>query len=280
MLGAETRLLPQAAELARLHAQELPQKDELCGAFATLLTLRLAGIRQGPDGELDQDAVGRAAGSVLGPEGYDEDLPPGEQGRKDYRLEHPRAAAEIAGTSAGGLVRAVAELSAGRRVALGLTGPWTSETLGGLLEIALAEKDAALVFNVGTRFLWGSRPSVAELLSYLERGDASAGPPPDWAVGHFVGCLGVVRGSRGTLLLISDTYDTLGLHGVHLQPIERVADALRREGMTPGGALLMLPGDRRDAISKALAGAGLELGIWDNGSLDATRMAGQAEAPR
>ena len=33
MLGRETRLLPRAAELARLHAAELPQKDELCGAF-------------------------------------------------------------------------------------------------------------------------------------------------------------------------------------------------------------------------------------------------------
>jgi hypothetical protein len=268
MLGAETRLLPRAAELARLHAEELPQKDELCGAFGTLLTLRLAGIRETADGPLDQDAVGDAAGSVLGPEGYDEDLPPGEPGRKDYRLEHPRAAPEIAGTSAGGLVRAVAELSGGRRVALGLTGPWTVETLAALLEISLAEKDAALVLNVGTRFFWGSRPSVAELLAYLETGDDAAGPQPDWAVGHFVGCLGVVQGARGRLLVISDTYATLGLNGVHLQPIERVAAALRREGMTPGGALLMLPGARRDAVSSTLTRAGLELGSWDNGSLD------------
>jgi hypothetical protein len=279
MLGAETRLLPHAAELARLHAEELPQKDELCGAFNTLLTLRLAGIREAEGEPLDQDVVGRVAGSVLGPEGYDEDLPPGEAGRKDYRLDHPRAAPELAGTSAGGLVRAVAELSAGRRVALGLTGPWTVETVAALLATALAEKDAALVLNVGTRFFWGSRPSLAELLAYLESGDDAAGPDPDWAVGHFVGCLGVVRGSRGTLLLISDTYRSLGLHGVHLQPIERVAAALRRDGMTPGGALLMLPGDRRDAVSSTLLGAGLELGVWDNGSLD-HRQPGAADAPR
>ena len=178
MLGAETRLLPHAAELARLHAQELPQKDELCGAFNTLLTLRLAGIGVGGDEAFDQDTVGQAAGSVLGPEGYEDDLPPGEAGRTDYRLEHPRAAAEIAGTSAGGLVRAVAELSAGRRVAVGLTGPWNAGTLERLLEIAQAEKDAALVLNVGTRFFWGSRPSVAELLAYLESGDDTAGPAP------------------------------------------------------------------------------------------------------
>jgi hypothetical protein len=278
MLGAKTRLLPHAAELARLHAEELPQKDELCGAFNTLLTLRLAGIGAGAGEPFDQDTVGQAAGSVLGPEGYDDDLPPGEAGRKDYRLEHPRAAAEIAGTSAGGLVRAVAELSAGRRVAVGLTGPWNVGTLERLLEIAQAEKDAALVLNVGTRFFWGSRPSVAELLAYLESGDDTAGPGPDWAVGHFVGCLGVVHGARGRLVIITDTYATLGLRGVHLQPIERVAAALGREGMTPGGALLMLPGDRRDAVSSSLSNAGLELGVWDNGSLDHRQPA--AAAPR
>jgi hypothetical protein len=32
--------------------------------------------------------------------------------------------------------------------------------------------------------------------------------------------------------------------------------------------LLMLPGDRRDGVSKTIAAAGLELGVWDNGSLD------------
>jgi hypothetical protein len=279
MLGAEARLLRRAAELARLHAEELPQKDELCGAFSTLLTLRLAGIGAANGEPFDQDTVGHAAGSVLGPEHYDEDLPPGEAGRKDYRLEHPRAAPDVAGTSAGGLVRAVAELSAGRRVALGLTGPWTVETVQRLLEIARDEKDAALVLNVGTRFFWGSRPSIAELLAYLETGDAAAGPEPDWAVGHFVGCLGVLHGARGRLVIISDTYATLGLRGVHLQPIERVAAALRREGMTPGGALLMLPGARRDAVSSTLRGAGLELGVWDNGSRDA-RQPVAADAPR
>jgi hypothetical protein len=268
MLGGETRLLPGAAELARLHAEELPQKDELCGAFNTLLTLRLAGIGGSGSEPFDQDTVGQAAGSVLGPEGYDEDLPPGETGRKDYRLEHPRAAPEIAGTSAGGLVRAVAELSEGRRVAVATTGPWSAASVELLLETAGSEKDAALVLNVGTRFFWGSRPSVSQLLAYLESGDASAGPAPDWAVGHFVGCLGSIRGGRGTLVIITDTYEPLGLHGVHLQPVERVAEALTREGMTPGGALLMLPGDRRDAVSSTLTRGGLELGVWDNGSLD------------
>jgi hypothetical protein len=78
--------------------------------------------------------------------------------------------------------------------------------------------------------------------------------------------------------MISDTYATLGVNGMHLQPIERVAAALRREGMTPGGALLMLPGARRDAVSSTLTRAGLELGSWDNGSLDHRQPA--SAAPR
>ena len=93
MLGAETRLLPRAAELARLHAEELPQKDELCGAFARCSRFASQASAAADGGPFDQDTVGHAAGSVLGPEGYDDDLPPGEHGRKDYRLEHPRAAA-------------------------------------------------------------------------------------------------------------------------------------------------------------------------------------------
>src|SRR4051812_38994433 len=151
-------LLPKAAELARLHAAELPQKDELCGCFCTLLTLRLAGVEPA-EGPLDQDALGLAAGSMLGPEGHhDEELPPGEPGRRDYRLDLPRSDdLRRVGTNAPGLVRAVDELSGGARVALPVLGPWSGETVQALLALAAAEADAQVVLNVATRFLWGSR---------------------------------------------------------------------------------------------------------------------------
>jgi hypothetical protein len=260
---ADAELLPRAADLARLHAAELPQKDELCGAFCTLLTLRLAGI----DG-LDQDDVALAAGSALGPEGAGEPLPPGESGRRDYRLELPRSEAARAGTAAGGLVRAVDELSAGRRAAVAVRGPWTPAAVDALLAVAGGEPDAALVLNVATRFFWGSRAGLPELLAYLETGDDGAGPDADWDVGHFVACLGAVAGPRGRLLVIADTYAALGRLGVHLQPRARVAAALRREGMTEGGALLMVPAGRARAVAEALRAAGLEPGVWDNGSVD------------
>ncbi|MFI5004964.1 MAG: DUF6885 family protein, partial [Solirubrobacterales bacterium] len=40
----EIALLPGARELLALHARELPQRDDLCGAFCGALALGAAGI--------------------------------------------------------------------------------------------------------------------------------------------------------------------------------------------------------------------------------------------
>ncbi len=56
---------PGARELLAIHERELPQSDDLCGAFCGALALAAAGI-DARDGEpLDQDAVALAAGSVV-----------------------------------------------------------------------------------------------------------------------------------------------------------------------------------------------------------------------
>jgi len=261
------QLLPGAARLAELHAAELPQKDELCGSFCTFLALRLAGVDV-----LDQDAVAEAAGGVLAPEDYDHtaELPAGETGRRDYRLSFPIADPDVAGTSAGGLVRAVSELSGGSRVAVPVSGPWDGRTVSELLAVAAAEQEAAIVLNMATAVLWGSKPSAPTLLKYLESGDDAAGPPPDWEVGHFTGCLGAIRGARGTLVIIADTYPSLGWNAVYLQPAERVAAALRRDHLpTDGGALVIVPAHREGEVSGSIEAAGLTIATWDNGSPDA-----------
>jgi uncharacterized protein DUF6885 len=262
------QLLPGAARLAELHAAELPQKDELCGSFATLLALRLAGV-----GVVDQDAVAEAAGAVLAPEDHDHtaELPAGERGRRDYRLQLPVSDdPEAAGVSAAGLVRAVDELSGGSRCAVPVAGPWDGRTVSELLTVASAEQEAAIVLNMATAVLWGSKPALPTLLAYLADGDDSAGPPPDWHVGHFTGCLGAIRGARGTLVIVADTYPSLGWNAVYLQPVERVAAALRRDHLpTDGGALVVVPADRAEDVSTALASAGLNIATWDNGSPDA-----------
>ena len=78
-------LLPGAREILAQHQQEMPQKNELCGAFWVTLALRALDGR-----DLEQDHVGRAAGSLLSVVQTSDSLPPGEPGRDDYVLDLPR----------------------------------------------------------------------------------------------------------------------------------------------------------------------------------------------
>ena len=57
--------LPGARRLLEIHARELPQRDDLCGAFCGALALGAAGIDEHQGEPLDQDAVALAAGSVV-----------------------------------------------------------------------------------------------------------------------------------------------------------------------------------------------------------------------
>ena len=125
-------LLPDAERLLAEQAAELPQKDDLCGAFWGLVALRAAGRPAGPAGDpLDQEAVALAAGSVLSPPPRTSSLPPGEPGRGDFRLALPTASKGApAGTSAGGLARAIAELSGGSQSAPVARFPSTASGAG------------------------------------------------------------------------------------------------------------------------------------------------------
>lgn len=265
------RLTPVAGadRLAELHAAELPQKNELCGAFWGTLALRAAEITAAGE-PIDQDAVGLAAASVLSAAQSD-DLPPGEAGRTDYRVSFPTVEDSArSGTPVDGLVRALHSLSSGSLTVLPVAGPWTPESVDVILDAAASCKQACTpIANIATRHLWGSRASPAALLGYLISGDPDLGPPPDWDVGHFVGLLGAVRGPRGTLVVVADTYRSLGWEGLHLQPVPRMADALARKGSgRPSGVLLVASADDAAEIERRVRGAGLEIKTWDNGTPD------------
>jgi hypothetical protein len=176
----------------------------------------------------------------------------------------------LSGTSVDGLVRALHSLSSGRLTVLPVAGPWTPESVDVLLDAAAACKQPCTpIANLATRHLWGSRPSPAAVLGYLISGDPELGPPPDWDVGHFVGLLGATRGPRGTLVIVADTYRSLGWEGLHLQPLPRMADALARKGSgRPSGVLLVASPDDARGIEGRVRGAGLEIGTWDNGTPD------------
>jgi hypothetical protein len=269
MNGLSLRPIPGAERLLELHAAELPQKNELCGAFWGTLALRLAGVTNGEE-PVDQDAVAVRAGSVLA-ESAEEELPPGETGRADYRVTFPVIADSAkAGTSADGLVRALRELAGDALAIIPVAGPWTPDAVTAVLDAATACREPCTVIgNLSTRHLWGGHPAPAVLLGYLLSGDHRAGPAPDWDVGHFVGLLGRIEGPGGTLVLVGDTYRSLGWQGIHAQPVERLSDALGRvHSGRPSGVILVAAAGDAVALERRIGAAGLQISTWDNGSLD------------
>jgi hypothetical protein len=273
MAGAATTfeltLLPGARELLALHARELPQRDDLCGAFCGALALRAAGVVELRDGEpLDQDAVALAAGSVVA--STHGSLPNGETGRRDYRLRLPVIDdSALSGTTAAGVQRALEELSGGSMRALPFAGPWSPATLDGLFTLAAGnERPVTLIANLATHHLWGSRPSAAALLDYLCDGRLE-GPAPDWDVGHFVCVAGRVEGPAGNLYALADTYPSLGDRGVHLQPRERLAAAVERRDMPAGGILAVVSAEDAARTREGAIALGLREAIWDNGTVTA-----------
>jgi hypothetical protein len=261
-------LLEGARALLRAHALELPQRDDLCGAFCGALAMHAAGIEEVGGEWLDQDAVALAAGSVVSRIPDTSSLPHGENGRRDYRIVPPFIEeASVSGTTCGGVVRAISELSGERLAALPYVGPWTAAALDGMFErIAAIERPVALIANVATRHLWGSSPSTDQLLGHLLDGSLD-GPPPDWDVGHFVCVVGRVSGPGGRLYAVADTYPALGRNGVHLQPEECLASALQRPGMAPGGLIAVVPREDAGGIRAGGERLGLLEEAWDNGTL-------------
>ncbi len=267
------RLLPGARALLADHARELPQRDDLCGAFCGALALRAAGIEAHDGQPIDQDAVALAAGSIVSALADVGQLPDGERGRRDYRLELPTVEdSSVSGTTAAGLSAAVVELSAGALEVIPLAGPWNSATLGGLFGLmSVLEQAATLVSNFATRHLWGAHATPAQLLDYLFDG-VQAGPPPDWDVGHFACVVGRVEGPGGSLYGIADTYPSLGDHGLHLQPAERLAAAVERRDMPAGGMLAIVDAADAAAVRSGARALGLAEGLWDNGTVTAGRV--------
>jgi hypothetical protein len=260
-------LLPGARALLTVHSRELPQRDDLCGAFCGALALHAAGIENRGGEPVDQDAVALLAGSIVSGARDDGTLPHGEGGRRDYRLSLPATDDhDVSGTTAAGLVRAIQEISDERLAAIPYSGPWTASTLAGIFDAAAAlERPVTLVANLATRHLWGGHPSVGQLIDYLLDGEQS-GPLPDWDVGHFVCVVGRIQGPGGSLYGVADTYPSLGDGGIHMQPQDRLAAAIDRRDM-PAGGMIVVPFSEDAATVRASADElGLIEGLWDNGT--------------
>jgi hypothetical protein len=266
----ELTLLAGSRMLLRTHARELPQRDDLCGAFCGALALRAAKIERWHGEPVDQDAVAQAAGTVVSRVPDVSALPHGEGGRRDYRIAPPAIDdATVSGTNCAGIVAAIGELSDESLAAIPYTGPWTAPAVDGMFDLLATFNDpTALIANVATRHLWGGAAQVDQLLDYLLDG-VDAGPPPDWDVGHFVCVVARTRGPGGSMYAIADTYSSLGAGGVHMQPRERLAQALARPGMAPGGMIVVVADNHAAAVREGAQSLGLLEGVWDNGSVTA-----------
>jgi hypothetical protein len=264
----ESTLLPGARALLDYHARELPQRDDLCGAFCGALALNAAGILHAGGEPTDQDTVALAAGSIVSTSRDPGTLPGGETGRRDYRLELPTISdPEISGTTAEGVARAVEALGAGAVTAIPYSGPWTSQTLDGAFEAAAGcSGPATLIANLATHHLWGGGPTASQLLAYLFDGVLD-GPPPDWSVGHFACIVARSDGPGGRLYTVADTYPALGNRGVHLQPRERLAAAIAREDKPAGGVLVVVATADAARLREQAEALGLIEALWDNGTV-------------
>jgi hypothetical protein len=251
-----------------MHARELPQRDDLCGAFCGALALSAAGLHERNGEPLDQDAVAVEAGSTVSGARDPGTLPEGETGRRDYRLQIPMIEdSDVSGTTASGVINAVAVLSDGALATIPYSGPWTAGTLGGLFDLAAAcERPVTLIANLATHHLWGSRPSTVQMLDYLYDGSED-GPSPDWDVGHFVCIVARTRGPAGSLYVVADTYPALGNNGVHLQPQGRLAAAIDRRDKPAGGVIVVVSSEEAGHIRAGAASLGLREGSWDNGTI-------------
>lgn len=247
-----------AERTADMHRRLLPQKESLCGAFWGAIVLRDAGFDN-----VDQDLVALEAGAML-PSGTPGPSLPGVEPVTDYRFALPVTDQQRAGTASAPLARAIEWLSRGSLAVIPVCRPFSAEKV---VELVGSFESVALIANIDTGELWGAGATEQQLAGYLDSG-ADDGPPPDWHVGHYVNPVSVESGATGTLVTIRDTYPALGRAGVHRQPAERLAAALRRSDSREGGVLCVCAAERRAVVEADLAGRGFDICHWHNGTPD------------
>jgi hypothetical protein len=229
------------------------------------LALRARGVLGGDGIELGQDAVAGAADSKLARGDPSRWLPPRETSRADYHADLPVVDEDASGTSAAGLVRAADRLGGDAMAIVAIAGPWSEEAVGALFETAAVDPTALLLANVQTGAFVGSHASFRQLTE-VAQGNASELPGPDWDVGHFVNPMLYLQGPHSALVLIRDTYPSLGSEGHHWQTAGSLAAGLARSDGRQGGVLVLCSPSARSSIEMRAAAAGLRVEMWDNGT--------------
>jgi uncharacterized protein DUF6885 len=248
-------------------ATGLQQKDNLCGPFWAARVLIEAGFIEWWGDPIDEDLIAARAGTTLPAVSDEPSLPRGASSLTNYRYELPIASPAESGTSADGLMRAIESASGGALRCVPVRGRWTAERVERLVSEA-PDLGARLIANVRTGRLWTSRPDVDVLLDEL------AGRPveeqeADWDAGHFIELVMLIRGPRNALIVVHDSYPTLGAQARHLQPPRALAAALLRGDGREGGVLAVVARENANGVAALVGALGLEIGTWNNGSRSA-----------
>ena len=85
-------------------------------------------------------------------------------------------------------------------------------------------------------------------------------------MGHFVELEMLIRGPRGSLVVVHNSYPSLGWHGRHMQPPHALASALERGDGREGGVLVVVPKVGVEAARALAAELSLEVRFWNNGT--------------
>jgi hypothetical protein len=248
-------------------ASGLQQKDNLCGPFWAARVLVEAGFTDWSGEPIDEDLIAAHAGTTLPPANEEPCVAPGAISRTNYRFDLPTAPSEESGTSAEGLMHAIESASGGALRCIPVRGRWTAERIERFVSEA-PDRAARLIANVQTGMLWTSRPDVEVLLDELA-GRPVEDQPPDWDVGHFIELVTLIRGPRNALIVVQDTYPTLGVQARHLQPPRALAAALLRGDGREGGVLAVAAREKATGVSELVGALGLDIGTWNNGSRSA-----------
>lgn len=257
--------LPGAQQLLEPHRLAGQQPDNLCGPYWVSVLLKGFG-----GNTIDPARLGQLAGSQL-PIGDDPSLwvPPGANSRQDYAIALPTCSPSLAGTSVPGLIAATLAASSQSYTLVPIKLTWTGATVEAVLRLcqANAHWQAVPLCNVQTGCFWGSRLPLAHAIAYLT--GASIQPPSaDWSVGHFVTLAGRVRGAARSLVIVRDTYPSMGWDGYHLQPSEVVANALNRDDGSEGGIALFVATQYQFEVEHQCQQSGWAIAPWDNGTPD------------
>lgn len=239
------------------------QRDNLCGPFHGARVLLDAGVSEWQGTPIDQDLVALHAGTTLPVPPRGPQVPNGAVSLLGYRYALPAADPERAGTTPAGLARALALLSGERLECVPLRGPWSDLRLEALLEAAPRLR-VRFIANLRTGALWGSRPRLAALLAVLAGAPPQEVPAADWDVGHFVELVQLVRGAGGALVVVRDSYPSLGWDGHHMQPPRALVAALQRGDGREGGVLAVVPAGDGHEVRSLAARLALETELWRN----------------